>query len=133
MLTDLTRRAASRLVADLRARTRRPQAPAPAVPFERRVVRHRYHGRDLWMQLADPVGESWYDLDYPEVPEIAFLAEHRLRPGAVVFDIGAHQGLYAALLAAEVAPDGRVVAVEANEFNADVAVTNMHLNGIENV
>ena len=45
---------------------------------------------DLW--ISDPTAKSWYDRDSPEIPpEMSFLAQHRLRPGATVFDCGAHQ------------------------------------------
>ncbi len=59
--------------------------------YRRRRVRHNYGGYEMELELVDPMGEGWYDHDWPTLPEITFLKQHRLRPGARVFDIGAHQ------------------------------------------
>ncbi len=100
--------------------------------FEPRTVEHRYAGVPLRVAIEDPVGEDWYDKDWPDLAEIVFLREHGLAPGARVFDIGAHQGIVAMILAHDVAP-GAVVAVEAVPHNARVAERNLALNGIANV
>ena len=60
------------------------------------------------------MGAGWYDHDWPELPEIALLKQHGLRPGARVFDIGAHQGVVALMLSKTVGPEGFVLAVEAS-------------------
>jgi len=100
--------------------------------YEPRTVEHDYGGLRLRVALEDPVGEEWYDKDWPELDEIAFLRSHGLAPGASVFDIGAHQGVVAMILAGHVAP-GRVLAVEAVPHNARVAERNLRLNEIGNV
>lgn len=41
--------------------------------YRRRRVRHNYGGYDLALELIDPMGAGWYDHDWPELPEIAFL------------------------------------------------------------
>ena len=56
-----------------------------------------------------------------------------LKPGAIVFDLGAHQGVVALMLARIVGGEGRVVAVEAEPANADAAVENGRLNDAENM
>jgi FkbM family methyltransferase len=94
----------------------------------RRVVRHRYGSGELLVELADPLAVGWYDLDWPQPPEFPLLSRSRLRPGAVVFDLGAHQGIVALMLAREVGPAGRVVAVEALPHNAAAAARNRDLN-----
>lgn len=96
--------------------------------FRPRVVRHVYGGFPLEIELADPLGQGWYDVDWPEQAEIALLAKHRLRGGATVFDLGAHQGVVALMLARIVGAGGRVVAVEANLHNAGVALRNRDRN-----
>jgi FkbM family methyltransferase len=53
----------------------------------------------------------------------------RLRAGARVFDVGAHQGVVALMLAAIVGRAGRVVAVEAVAHNVRVARRNAEANG----
>jgi FkbM family methyltransferase len=97
-------------------------------PQNLRLVRHRYGGVPLTVHLADPMSERWYDLDWPEIPEVMFLQRHQLRPGARVFDLGAHQGVVAGVLADSVGSTGQVVAVEANLFNVQVSRINRHLN-----
>jgi FkbM family methyltransferase len=100
--------------------------------FESRTVEHRYAGLRLRVAIEDPVGEEWYDKDWAELDEIVFLCAHGLAPGATVFDIGAHQGIVAMILAHQVAP-GAVLAVEAVPHNVRVAERNLALNDVTNV
>jgi len=102
------------------------------VRYGRRRVRHNYGGYELEVELVDPMGAGWYDRDWPELPEIALLKQHRLRPGARVFDIGAHQCLVAMMLSKIVGPEGSVLAVEASPENYAAGERNRKLNGIEN-
>jgi FkbM family methyltransferase len=95
--------------------------------FEDRVVEHVYAGVPLRVALADPVGAGWYDHDWPAQPEIDMLAEGRLRHGATVFDIGAHQAVVALIAAARVG-DGTVIALEAEPHNVRIARRNADLN-----
>lgn len=74
------------------------------------------------------MAEAWYDRDLPELNEIALLKCGRLRPGAKVFDLGAHQGVFALMMARIVGVRGMVVAVEANWHNAAIARENRDLN-----
>lgn len=101
--------------------------------YPARVVEHSYGGSRLKIYLADPLSEGWYDHDWPLLPEITELKRSRLRPGARVFNIGAHQGVVASLLALQVGPSGRVVAVEANSHNCQVAEKNRDLNNLTQV
>jgi len=87
---------------------------------------------DLW--ISDPTAESWYDRDAPEIPpEMSFLAQHRLRSGATVFDCGAHQCVIAMIMAKFVGATGKVVAVEASPHNYEAAIRNCRLNETSNV
>lgn len=101
--------------------------------YDNRTVRHRYGGHDLTISLEDPVGEEWYDHDWPVTPEIACLAGSRLKRGARVFDIGAHQAVVALILSRLVGPDGQVLALEAERHNFEVATRNKELNQAENL
>src|SRR6266567_1987426 len=67
--------------------------------YETHRVRHMYGGFALDLCLADPMAQGWYDHDWDELPEIALLKHSRLRPGARVFDLGAHQCVVALMLA----------------------------------
>jgi FkbM family methyltransferase len=98
-----------------------------------RIVTHRMGDFTLRIQLADELGEGWYDREAGELPEIAFLRRHRLRPGATVFDLGAHQCVVAIILAKTVGPTGRVIALEANKHNANVGQKNKELNDADNL
>lgn len=99
--------------------------------YPKRRVRHCYGGHFLEIELSDGLAEGWYDKDWPELAEIGLLRKHRLRPGACVFDLGAHQSVVALMLAKEVGPTGRVVSVEANRHNASAGETNKRLNQAE--
>jgi FkbM family methyltransferase len=101
--------------------------------YRGRVATHRYGMDTLSVYLSDPVAESWYDHDWEEQFEIAWLRQGKLRRGARVFNLGAHHGIMAMMLAREVGPSGLVVAVEANAHNAAAAVRNSSLNQIENI
>ena len=102
--------------------------------YDPRDVVHSYGGHRLTIRLADPLAEGWYDHDWPRLSEIDLLAERGvLRDGALVFDLGAHQGVVALMLAAEVGRAGRVVAVEGEPHNAAVARRNVAANRAGNV
>jgi FkbM family methyltransferase len=101
--------------------------------FPRRVVEHEYGGLRLKVMLADPDGTTWYGRDWPRLPEVQLLARSRLRPGATVFNVGAHQGIVALILAGEVGASGRVVAVDPNPVNVELIETNARLNGASQI
>jgi FkbM family methyltransferase len=99
-----------------------------------REVTHTYGGHVLRVRLTDPLAEGWYDHDWDELGAISFLRAQRvLRPGATVFDLGAHQGIVALMIAREVGATGRVLAIEAEPHNARLADVNRALNGAENL
>lgn len=101
--------------------------------YEPRIVEHEYAGYRLSIHLEDPLAEEWYDRDWEEPAEIARLRPGRLRLGATVFDIGAHQGVVGLIMARIVGEQGRVVAVEAEPHNALVAERNVAANGVLNM
>lgn len=102
--------------------------------FRPYVAKHVYGGRTLSVHITDAMAKGWYDHDWPLPAEIALLADRgRLREGALVFDIGAHQGLVAMMLGDQVGPAGGVVAVEATLHNAEVAWRNVAVNGLTQV
>jgi FkbM family methyltransferase len=103
--------------------------------FQARRVRHQYGPVRLTLHIGDPMAADWYDVEWPEpdIGELRFLPRFQTRPGATVFDLGAHQGVYALMLADAVGPGGRVIAVEANRFNVEVIGVNCRLNRVRNV
>ena|SRR5437879_4998094 len=101
--------------------------------YPKHVVSHRYGPFEFSMNIHDRVAKEWYDKSWELPPEIDFLSRGALAPGALVFDLGAHQCLIAMMLAKIAGPGGRVVAVEANSHNATVAALNIKKNGVPNV
>ena len=97
--------------------------------YSPRVVEHEYGNNRFKVYLADPLAQGWYDNDWTELPEITLLRTSKLQPGARVFDIGAHQGVVALMLASEVGTSGQVVAVEPSPHNCAAALKNQDLNG----
>jgi FkbM family methyltransferase len=99
-----------------------------------RTVSHGYGRHRFTISLADPLAEAWYDQDWPVLEEIEELIRAGgLQEGSTVFDIGAHQGVVALMLAAEVGARGKVVAVEAEPHNALMTRRNVALNDAANV
>jgi FkbM family methyltransferase len=101
--------------------------------YERHVVRHYYGNHQLSVCLGDKLAEGWYDHDFEEPEEIVLLKQWSLRPGALVFDLGAHQGVGAMLLAVECAPGGSVISVEGSLHNVLMARKNAEINQIESI
>jgi FkbM family methyltransferase len=61
------------------------------------------------------------------------LVARLLRPGDVVFDVGANVGLYTLLASLRVGPEGRVVAFEPLPGNLDYLAQHLELNRVKNV
>ena len=84
-------------------------------------------------------GRSWYDLPKGRViqnecwTELDFIKKHILKPGMVVFDVGAHHGFYSLCFSRWVGPAGRVVAFEPFPQNADLITFNAQLNDASNI
>lgn len=115
------------LIADLTGRIQDLEA---RVMFPRTVTR-RYRGTELKLHLPDKASADWYDFDHPRYSEYDFLLRWGLRPGATVFDIGAHQAVVSSMLARLVGKAGKVVAVEPLPENCDAARINRSLNGLD--
>ena len=66
-------------------------------------------------------------------PELQARLSSLVRPGSVVWDVGAHVGFFALTLARMVAPEGLVVAFEADDANVDALREAVPRNGLANV
>jgi len=97
--------------------------------YEERLVEHSYAGDRFKVVIASSYGEK-YDYDWPELAEVAMLRQGRLRPGALVFDLGASYGVIAMMLASVVGSTGRVIALEAHPSDFELARRNADLNGL---
>jgi FkbM family methyltransferase len=101
--------------------------------YECREVEHNFGGARMRIWLTDPMSAAWYGTDCPSIPEIEVLSGSRLRPGARVFDLGAHQCVIAMVMANSVSPSGQVIAVEPSEHNCSAARRNIESNGFSNI
>lgn len=101
--------------------------------FRERIVTNDFGGNQFKVLLADKTAALWYGAGTERPREFDLLKGRGLQPGAFVLDVGAHQAVVAMMMGAEVAPGGRVVAVEATERNAEVGRRNVALNGMTNV
>ncbi len=101
--------------------------------FRPHIKNQMYGGHRLRVIIEDRVAQQWYgrDIDLPQ--EFTLLAGRGLNPGALVFDLGAHQGVVAMMLAKQVGPNGRVVAIEASQRNAELAKRNADMNSMDNI
>lgn len=101
--------------------------------FPKQVTQHWYGRHRLSMNICDRVAYEWYDKDWALPPEIEFFAGNQIPRNGRIFDLGAHQCLIAMLLARDIVPEGSVIAVEANQHNAEMARSNVELNRADNV
>lgn len=101
--------------------------------FTPRLVTHKYGGIPLTLRICDPMAKTWYDQEWDELPEVTFLKRRKLRPGAKVFELGAHQAQMALTLAKIVEPEGTVIALEASAYNYKIAAENVVLNHVPNL
>jgi FkbM family methyltransferase len=96
-------------------------------------VRHNFGGFDLTVHITDRTGKTWYDNDWKELPEHALLKTRSLKPGARVFDLGAHQGVVALMVSRIVGETGTVVALEPGQHNFETAMKNKQANSADNL
>lgn len=125
-------RAISTVVAEARA-MRFKQRQKGFVPH---VIERMVCGEPLRLWIADTDARDWYERSSylaGRWPEMEFLRDRMVRPGDVVLDCGAHQGLTAALLSRWVGDTGRVVAIDPVAHNLAVARRNLDLNDARNV
>lgn len=99
--------------------------------YQHKVREGKYGGHSLRVSIQDPLGEGWYGQDWEFTKELEILRKMRLKKGAKVFDLGAHQSVVAMIFAAEVGAQGKVLAVEANEHNYRVGCENKKINHLE--
>jgi FkbM family methyltransferase len=95
------------------------------------VVHRTREGLELHLDLADYIQrgifyEAW------ETPELAF-ARAILRPGDIMFDVGANVGIFTLVGARVVGPAGQVHAFEPIPANFDRLTENVQRNGFANV
>jgi FkbM family methyltransferase len=99
--------------------------------FEPFVVEHKYGDVRLKVRIADGLSNGWYNHDWERLPEIDLLSRGKLKPGARVFDCGAHQAVVALMIRQKILPGGAIVAIEGMAHNCLAAQENIRLNNAE--
>jgi FkbM family methyltransferase len=121
--------------------TARLQAVSAASPRTRRLLRHVSapmrtgihriaHGPAVGMRIDVDGSRPSYVLGTVEPEVQAFMSEH-VRPGAIVYDLGANIGYFTLVAASLVGRQGRVLAYEPAPAIASVLRRNVALNGLE--
>ncbi len=100
--------------------------------LNKRGKKHTYAGVPLKIYIFDEVSRNWYDHDWQR-NEIEFLKKGKLKEGARVFDIGAHQGIVALIFSKIVGTKGNVVAVEMDKSHIQIAEINKKNNNANNL
>ena len=84
------------------------------------------HQFDFW--IVNQIAKDWYaPEDRDRVAEIIALTKV-VQPGDRVLEIGSHHGFHTMLLSSVVGSQGFVLSLEANPFNAQVAMSQVALN-----
>jgi FkbM family methyltransferase len=101
--------------------------------FKPYTIHRTRTGIDLEYLIADPVGKEWYDAPIPDFyDELDYAKDVIVREGDVMIEFGAHHGYKTTYLAKLIGDSGKIVAVEASPFNAEVIKKNLKLNNITN-
>jgi FkbM family methyltransferase len=102
--------------------------------FKERVVSHDFVGVKLSLHISDPVGAEWYDHDSHDLEELGpLLKTCGITTKKSVFVLGAHQGVVSLVVAKNIDPAGKIVAVEGSAFNIGVGNKNLTANGNSNI
>lgn len=107
--------------------------------FKPYTVSKTAHGRQYSFWIGDPTGENWYSESHSDTQhhydsgqlEIAFVIEHMLEPGDVIFECGAHHGWTTVQIASHLEA-GSITAFEPNHENFQILCRNLAENKCEN-
>ena len=96
----------------------------------RKYFSNKFLGHELFVYDADNLSRGWYGKEWTldERTEFEALRLRGIPRDALIFDIGAHQGIVSILLKRCLAPDGRVVALELDKKNVVAARKNIGRN-----
>lgn len=122
----------------LRAEEPRPAGEVPRYEFRERHdpngIGKFYLGREIAHVMGFP-GVEWLERDTREEEErLTLLVKSlKLKPGMVVADIGAGSGVISFLMAEQVLPEGRVIAVDIQQEMLDRLKVNARKRGVANI
>jgi FkbM family methyltransferase len=92
------------------------------------ILQTGFHGTPLQLLIATVSGQDWYDKFHLYLDLELLSHFEMIRPGDIVFDLGAHQGLYSVILQTMTGSEGRVYAFDPFPMNADIVRFNSLLN-----
>lgn len=103
--------------------------------FDPYIKRKIVEGCEFDFFIGDPDGRNWYDLHCtdPVWSEMAFIRDHLIKKGDIVFDCGAHHGCTTVVLSNWVGDEGKVIAFEPVPKNCEIIKKNIKLNNLTNV
>lgn len=108
--------------------------------FEPYITEVDVDGDRIKVFIGDRSGQRWYDR--PVTPgrwseeggqERPFVRDRMVQPGDRVLECGAHHGFFTVLFTRWVTERGRVISLEANPQNAEIARRTIGLNDVTNV
>jgi FkbM family methyltransferase len=87
----------------------------------RRRLPHRVGGEEIWLSPESALRYWTTNLDHPAHSRWLFdMAERYVRPGGVVWDVGANCGIFSVASAALAGPSGAVLSIEPDHFTAQL-------------
>ena len=99
--------------------------------FRPYVITKTVGGESFPFRIGDETGELWYREPRAWTsPELPFIRDRMLSTSDLVFDVGAHHGLWAVLMARHCR---HVLAIEPNPHNVAILKENIKLNALANV
>jgi FkbM family methyltransferase len=106
------------------------------VPSSRRgnpIIIDDKFGSKIWApNLLDPIAfDLWLNGEYD--PEVYHFLRTKSRRGTTILDVGANIGVFTVPLAKELAPDTKLLSVEASPSLASVLLQNVTANALQNV
>lgn len=107
------------------ARQLKSDRPAEQSPATARVG---YDGQDLYIYVSSETERRWRLNPGKKEPWTVTWLEHNVRPGDVVYDVGANVGVFSLIAAARLCGNGVVVSFEPGYANFSRLCENIHLN-----
>ncbi len=85
--------------------------------------------------IGDSDGQDWYDNGPLSRfwPEMRFMRDSVLSDGDAVLEVGAHHGFATILMSKWIGPNGKIISLEPNLANFEIAKINVQANEIPNV